>query len=96
MVRTPPLCTVLERTGDLTPAFQFLANGRPQFFPLLEFFILNDFSRPWKMPGGKKSRFNGNLFLSSSGWRRGALGEEISVTTSRKGMRSHSEEEEGL
>lgn len=53
MVRTPPLCTVLERTGDLTPAFQFLANGRPQFFPLLEFFILNDFSRPWKMPGGK-------------------------------------------
>lgn len=40
----------LERTGDLTPAFQSLVNGRPQSFLLPKSFMLNDFSGPWEMP----------------------------------------------
>lgn len=42
------LCPVLEGTGYLTPAFQSLSNGKPQFSPHLGSLILNEFSGPWK------------------------------------------------
>lgn len=86
------LCPVFKRTEALTPAFQSLANGRLKCFPLLESSTLNEFSGPWKMPNSGRSRFHSNLFLSSSGRKRGALRKEASARKARKGVGARARE----